>query len=513
MKEDVYVINLDRREDRWNLVNNEIMKKSKILNPIRFSALEGIPSWKYCALSHMAIVEMATEKNLPYVIVMEDDTVIRMDIFDEIFARIMFFLKNYHERWNIFNGNPSCLGNLPQQELKIVYPYPLLTQYQYGKTTNFLIYNKSCYQTILNLREKYLSQLLDDRQYTNLDYEKLAYDHLLCGTISGLKVITSLPYLTTQRDGFSDIEKASISYDLVILDHGMNFATQKLKNEGRIISGKLLGGLGNQMFVLATAFSAGIDSGRGLIFPKKNWEPCQYRSVNEYWNTFFKFLYLAFEFPGQVNRTVVDKENFQFHPFDVKGELKVIQLDGYFQHIGYFNKHRADICNFFQPNEEAVKTLYTKYSWLRSTKDVGQLPEKKVMIHVRQGDYVIKKNYHHNIPLRYYQKCLAEIKRKYAGVAQLKIVLFSDDISWCRQQNVFKNNVEIFVEGEKDYLELYMMMQFDVYILANSTFSWWGAYLSQGKVDTGDVYLPAKWLENGKYPDGLILDGLKKMTY
>ena len=90
-KYDTYVINLNHRVDRWNKIINNFAKKATCLNPIRFEALQGQPGWKYCALSHLALVNMAKENDLPYIIVSEDDTDIVSDSFDSDWKNIMNF--------------------------------------------------------------------------------------------------------------------------------------------------------------------------------------------------------------------------------------------------------------------------------------------------------------------------------------------------------------------------------------------------------------------------------------
>jgi len=96
----------------------------------------------------------------------------------------------------------------------------------------------------------------------------------------------------------------------------------------------------------------------------------------------------------------------------------------------------------------------------------------RISLHVRRGDYVRQPNYHPTCPLEYYRKA-AEL------FPNQKFLVFSDDHDWCR-----KNLTGIdwmFGVGYTDDEELYMMSLCKGHIIANSTFSWWGAYLNPEK--------------------------------
>lgn len=104
-----------------------------------------------------------------------------------------------------------------------------------------------------------------------------------------------------------------------------------------------------------------------------------------------------------------------------------------------------------------------------------------VSIHFRRGDYVSnKKNY--NIlgvcSLEYYQTAINIISEK---ISNPKFYIFSDDIEWVRNNFYMPNHTIKFIEKTKDYEELALMSKCKHNIIANSTFSWWGAYLNNNK--------------------------------
>jgi len=78
------------------------------------------------------------------------------------------------------------------------------------------------------------------------------------------------------------------------------------------------------------------------------------------------------------------------------------------------------------------------------------------------------------------------------SIDNIKFMIFSDDIEWCKTK--FVGNHFYFVENEDDYVDLYIMSFCNHNIIANSTFSWWGAYLNN--YNDKIVIYPKKWFIN-----------------
>lgn len=109
-----------------------------------------------------------------------------------------------------------------------------------------------------------------------------------------------------------------------------------------------------------------------------------------------------------------------------------------------------------------------------------------VAIHVRRGDYVGHPFYVDLTKTDYYQKAMAEFPNQH-------FMVFSDDIEWCKQQEVFRDC--IFSEGRDELEDLNKMASCIGHIIANSSFSWWGAYIAPY---TQKVIYPSQW-----HPDGV----------
>lgn len=97
-------------------------------------------------------------------------------------------------------------------------------------------------------------------------------------------------------------------------------------------------------------------------------------------------------------------------------------------------------------------------------------PAETVSVHIRRGDLLAEKGA--VLSLSYYERAI-----EHMGKDKLFLV-FSDDIEWCKQAPLFRELPHVvFVQAGIDFLELRLMSMCDHHIIANSTFSWWGAYL------------------------------------
>lgn len=125
---------------------------------------------------------------------------------------------------------------------------------------------------------------------------------------------------------------------------------------------------------------------------------------------------------------------------------------------------------YFELITEDIKAVYRQ--------GIGQ-PLPYVSIHVRRGDYVNNAYYVDLFKDGYYQKAMAEFP-------DATFLVFSDDIPWCEQQEVFKGCQ--FSKGHGEVADMNLMAACSGHIIANSSFSWWAAYLSGNK-----TIAPLKW--------------------
>ena len=100
----------------------------------------------------------------------------------------------------------------------------------------------------------------------------------------------------------------------------------------------------------------------------------------------------------------------------------------------------------------------------------------------RRTDYITNSN-HSTLELDYYESALSNFD------SDATILVFSDDPDWCNQQELFSDDRFMIAEGNSGYVDMCLMTLCSGHIIANSSFSWWGAWLSDSK----QVVAPCQW--------------------
>ena len=215
-----------------------------------------------------------------------------------------------------------------------------------------------------------------------------------------------------------------------------------------------MGRLGNQMFQYAALYGAGFMRGYEIGIPDKDLEISK----------IFKNLSAA-----KVEKKWSGKR-YNEPSFDFNASLWLIEdnmdIVGYFQSPHYWLHCSQQVYDEFEFQDEIV----TKgKEWLEK-EGLTNLP--LCSIHVRRGDYVNLSSYHHNLGMDYYKKGYDVMKQNIEN--DLSYLVFTDDPEWCKQ-NFSGAKV---VEGNSAAVDLYLMSCCHAHIIANSSFSWWGAFLS-----------------------------------
>ena len=223
----------------------------------------------------------------------------------------------------------------------------------------------------------------------------------------------------------------------------------------------LLGGrLGNNLFMIAHALAKGFEYNKQVVV----YRPHVIYHGNDYSQNIFRGL----EFIDSYK----DNRNYNLN---VPSDDKPTYYFGYYQSESCFENYSEEIKRLFGPPEEFVERINNELPFLN---------EKIVtLINVRRGDYLHSPNYHPTVTPEYIYKALEQISNTEM------FLIASDDIEWCKEN--FKGDKFIFVENEKDYIELYLMSMCSNNITSNSSFSWWGAWLNQNKTKT--VVGPKNW--------------------
>jgi len=261
---------------------------------------------------------------------------------------------------------------------------------------------------------------------------------------------------------------------------------------------RLQGGLGNQMFQYALG-----------------------RSLSLIHNVPFKVDSSYLRNPNQSNRTL------KLHHFNVKiieateGEIQTYRSP--FQKIldkvrpqsqmkkvldiGYFDEailRRKDAYfdgtwvseGYFKANEKIIQKDFSLHNQLSSASKAisGKIlsEQNSISVHIRRGDYVTMQKVAltlGTLPLSYY---IEATKKILETIPDAYFFISSDDIEWAKENLPIKNNVTFISSPEiPEYEELMLMSLCKHNIIANSTFSWWGAWLNQNPNKI--VIAPKKW--------------------
>ena len=181
-----YVINLDKRKDRWKQIKTDW--KDYDIKLIRVSAIEDTVGMVGCAKSHLKIIKYAKKKKLPYVLVLEDDAIPTSN-FKQLWNKSLEFNETHKGEFDLFNGGPSkAFKKYTKKITKTFYK----TDNLWG--THFIIYNERCYDKILSWET--LSENEEDRPPIDIF---LSYPYL------SLKMCGVCPFISNQRPGMSDI--------------------------------------------------------------------------------------------------------------------------------------------------------------------------------------------------------------------------------------------------------------------------------------------------------------------
>lgn len=172
-----------------------------------------------------------------------------------------------------------------------------------------------------------------------------------------------------------------------------------------------------------------------------------------------------------------------FHYTPIPEFTRNTDLLGYFQSPLHFsNINVQELFELKSQYQQQISNLYEKYN-----------PNNlhTCSIHVRRGDYLKEPHlsYHGVLGMHYYDEAGNQLYHRFNQNLKILYLVFSDDIAWCKTQFLHPNVV--FIEGNTDIIDLFLMARCNDNIIANSSFSYWAAYLNKNKNKA--VIAPKQW--------------------
>lgn len=287
---------------------------------------------------------------------------------------------------------------------------------------------------------------------------------------------------------------------------------------------KLIGGLGNQLF----QYAAGLQLAKlRQTTLKLDVQPFEYYKLHQYSLAAFQ-LRAEFATPREVakftgstrnglswfvfkvaqklkpvyRRKVIKEDHFRPYNPTLAKAPKEVYLDGYWQSEKYFAETKSLIRQEFTIKIEPDPL---------SRQIAKQIAEThSISIHIRRGDYIsnsVTNKVHGVTDLNYYHECVKRVAQK---VISPHFFVFSDDSAWV-SENLWLDCPTTFVthnDAAKNYEDLRLMSLCKHNIIANSTFSWWGAWLNANPDKM--VFAPARWFNDSTidtrdlFPDNWI---------
>ena len=233
-----------------------------------------------------------------------------------------------------------------------------------------------------------------------------------------------------------------------------------------------LGRLGNQMFQFAALKGIARHHGYQFCFPpsqnKNEWTdhqlliPFKLGSTNE-----LNIQYIDFD------RPTYQEKGFGFDQdlFDKCPDWVTIQ--GFFQTEKYFKHIKQELKLDFTFKDDIQNPCVDMISQL----------DNPVALHIRRTDYITNPN-HTCLGLDYYERALNIFPNQ-------TVLIFSDDPQWCQNQELFEDDRFMISDNDDQYIDMCLMTMCKGHIIANSSFSWWGAWLSKSR----KIIAPSGWFE------------------
>jgi hypothetical protein len=279
-----------------------------------------------------------------------------------------------------------------------------------------------------------------------------------------------------------------------------------------VVISKLQGGLGNQMFEYAFARALSPDKivfldhsfletnqTSTVSFTSRTYSLGIFKLINVKRLDNFKsrvlsgkgLLYSLLKkiiFPGLK---IINDKNAAYYTFRTPENGHTLYTDGYFQSEKYFKHIRTLLLNEFRFPDMCGKCAVLRNNIEAHPNSIG--------VHVRRGDYLKPgvSDYHGVLPLSYYTNAVASMERL---VADAHYFVFSDDMDWCRSHlTILGKNVTFMNTEAAEWTDLALMSSCRHQIIANSSYSWWAAWLN---TDIRKVVIaPQKWYADQQFSD------------
>ncbi len=252
---------------------------------------------------------------------------------------------------------------------------------------------------------------------------------------------------------------------------------------------EILGRLGNQMFQYAFAriWSKKLHTDYFLLETNKLYIQKYFEiDFNHFQNTKYSYWFRLTHFFNKQILTENQQEPASKEMARFNSDTTIYK--GFYQSASYFNGHKEELKNYFK-----IRDIFR----VNFKKDIAQTDKPILAVHIRLTDYKTFGDRDLTLPIQYYRHCLEQIP----NLNDYEIWVVSDAIP--EAKIFFKEYPQFqFAEGTNLITDFQIMQQADALIIANSSFSWWAAYLNESKL----IFAPQYWLgflDGVEHPSGI----------
>lgn len=183
------------------------------------------------------------------------------------------------------------------------------------------------------------------------------------------------------------------------------------------------------------------------------------------------------------------KNSYREEPVYFQFDSSFLNPKGHHYYWGYWQNEK-----YFKEIRDTILHDFT-FPPLKNSRNIEISNEIKssesVSVHIRRSDYLKEEGFGNVCDLKYYETAISRMQNEFG---KLHFFVFSDDISWCKE-NIKLDNVK-FIDwntGPNSYIDMQLMSYCKHNIIANSSFSWWGAWLNQNPEKK--VIAPLTWMK------------------
>jgi hypothetical protein len=273
------------------------------------------------------------------------------------------------------------------------------------------------------------------------------------------------------------------------------------QNQNGIVIPNIRDGLGNQLFIVAAAFSYAKRNNKTLMFDSDKKEGVIIQGRPLYLNTVFSRIPVSSTISLQDNSLKsLDEAEFNKHIDGnvvltggsnyVYPDIKYIN-NGYYQCPSLFNKYRSELLSLLKPTDDMIARANKILKANNINKNIPMMA-----IHIRLDDHLTRINHENRV---YSASEYDAINSQLHTFKNIQFIVFSNDIKRAKLL-IRHNTIPIKYISDKDYIELTIMTMCTEYIASPSTFNWWGIYLNPRRNKKIHIF----WKVNSEYRQDFI---------